>query len=438
MTPQFLLAAPMSGSGKTTLARGLMALLADKGYRVQPFKCGPDYIDTKFHEAVCHRPSINLDTFMASPKHVTSLYERYAATADVCITEGMMGLYDGYDRDLGSSADIARVLDLPTVLVVDARSAAYSTAALIAGFAGFRQHVKMAGVIFNKVGSARHRELLRQVCDDLSVECLGFVPKSADLETDSRYLGLDFSQQAENRALVGLLEKELHWQRLLELTLRPRPQPVVGRSVFFADGTVAVARNQESFSFLYQENLDVLGPYLSFFDPEQDEPIPADTGLLYLPGGYPEKHLQALSSAVRCRESIRAYARRGGRILAECGGMMYLCRSILTDSGTYPMCGVLPYDITAREADRKLTLGYRRFVLPKSVWKGFILPEREYRGHEFHYTRFAGDEPVSAVAVTDAWGRRVPTPFLRWKNVRASYTHLYLGQADIERLFDVI
>lgn len=217
MKSHFLIAAPMSGSGKTTIARGLMALFTQKGYHVQPFKCGPDYIDTKFHEAVCGRPSINLDTFMATPEHVCELFARYGADADVCIVEGMMGLFDGYDRDRGSTYEIAHVLSLPVILVVDAKSAAYSMAALLSGFINFRKDIRFAGVIYNKVGSPRHFEMLRQVCDDLGIACLGYLPKSADLEQGSRYLGLDFSEHAESRELIKLLEENVRWQRLLEL-----------------------------------------------------------------------------------------------------------------------------------------------------------------------------------------------------------------------------
>ncbi len=213
----FVIAAPNSGSGKTTIARGLMALLTQKGYRVQPFKCGPDYIDTKFHAAVCGRPSINLDTFMATVEHVRELYDRYGADADVCIVEGMMGLFDGYDRDKGSSAEIARVLGLPVVLVVDAKSAAYSTAALIQGFVNFKEDVSISGVIFNRVGSAKHYDMLQQVCEELGVECYGYLPKNAQLEQGSRYLGLDFSENVENRYLVELLEENVRWQQLLKL-----------------------------------------------------------------------------------------------------------------------------------------------------------------------------------------------------------------------------
>ena len=194
-----------------------MALYVKKGMSVQPFKCGPDYIDTKFHTAVCGRPSINLDTFMASKEHVKELFAHYGADADMCIVEGMMGLFDGYDRDRGSSAEIASVLNIPIVMVVDAKSATYSMAPLLSGFLHFREDVRIAGVIFNKVGSERHREMLRQVCDDLHVECLGFLPKHPDLEQGSRYLGLDFSEEARNEELVKLLEENVQWERLLKL-----------------------------------------------------------------------------------------------------------------------------------------------------------------------------------------------------------------------------
>ena len=415
----FLIAAPNSGSGKTTIARGLMALFNLKGYRVQPFKCGPDYIDTKFHAAVCGRASINLDTFMATPEHVRDLYDRYGKDADVCVVEGMMGLFDGYDRDRGSSAEIARVLDLPVVLVVDAKSAAYSMAALISGFLNFRKDVRICGVIFNRVGSARHFAMLQQVCDDLGVQCYGYLPKKVELEQGSRYLGLDFSEKPESKILVELLEEHVQWERLMELTSKARS---MGKSVCTMpcrEGKpihrTLIARNDESFSFIYQENIDRL-ENVTFFDPERDVPCLDDVELLYLPGGYPEKHLDALVKAEATRHAVREYAERGGRIIAECGGMMYLCEKIVTDEGEFPMCGVLPYSITARRQDRKLSLGYRRFTLDG----------KEYRGHEFHYTQFLGEMPKSVTQVYNAKGEPVPTPVIRYKNVMASYTHLYL------------
>ena len=479
----FLIAAPTSGSGKTTVARGLMALLTKKGYKVQPFKCGPDYIDTKFHEAVCGRPSINLDTFMATPEHVRELFWHYAADADICIVEGMMGLFDGYDRDKGSSYEIARILDIPVVLVVDAKSAAYSMAALLSGFIHFRKDIRIAGVIYNKVGSEKHFQMLRQVCDDLDIACLGYLPKNPSLEQNSRYLGLDYSEMPEASELTSLLEEHINLQELFNKVIVSPPE-------FFAEqsgkaerggargglrsssarllpsgrknkgtseavqttppkGTppnlggekvTLVARNAESFSFLYQETLDRF-PVKRFFDPEKDVPDFAGIDLLYLPGGYPEKHLEALVKNEACRKAIKDYAEQGGRIIAECGGMMYLCERIVTDDGDYPMCGVLPYSITARKSDRKLSLGYRRFELDG----------KEYRGHEFHYTQFLtvtvdGDlqspsresgicNPLqqSVCQVYNAKGEPVSTPVFKYKNVLASYTHLYMPPKFLDK-----
>lgn len=431
MIPQLMIAAPCSGSGKTTVARGLMALLRAEGMEVQPFKCGPDYIDTKFHGAVCARPSVNLDTFMASEAHVRRLYGRYSGGADVCIAEGMMGLYDGYERDKGSSAAIAATLRMPVVLVADARSMAYSVAPLLSGFARFRTGVRIAGVIFNKVGSQRHFSMLQEACSDAGIECFGYLPKAEELATESRYLGLDFSRSVGYGALVQMLQRHVDWRRILEKTEAPAPaapaaQPA-GAGQPAAAWRIAVARSAEAFSFVYQEHLDQLHRMgtVTFFDPEADCPIPSGTDLLYLPGGYPENRLGALQQASRTRSSIAEYAARGGRILAECGGMMYLCRSVITGQGGAEMCGVLPYSVTARKGDRKLSLGYRQFS-----YRGL-----ELRGHEFHYTRFAGAVPPSAAQMYDARRQPVDTPLIRVGNVIASYTHLYWGGQDIKQLF---
>jgi len=421
MKTEFLIAAPTSASGKTTIARGLMALLTKKGYRVQPFKCGPDYIDTKFHEAVCGRPSVNLDTFMAGEDHMRALYDHYGAEADVCIVEGMMGLYDGYDRDKGSSAEIASLLGLPVVLVINARSAAYSIAPLLQGFFKFRPEVRVAGVIFNQVGSARHYEMLRQVCNDLQIDCYGYLPKSTLLEQGSRYLGLDFSQRPETAELLRLLEEHVDWQQLLTLTCKadaPKAQHPYGQTQ--QPRHIMVARNDEAFSFIYQEWID-RSDSITFFDPETEVPQLDGTDLLYLPGGYPEKHAEALARNEACRQAIRDYAEHDGHILAECGGMMYLCQDIVTDESWFPMCGVLPCTVSARKADRKLSLGYRRFVLDG----------REYRGHEFHYSQFVGQVPPSACQVYNARGEAVSTPVFRYRQVLASYTHLYPYETDI-------
>ena len=312
---------------------------------------------------------------MATPEHVRDLFAYYGNDADVCIVEGMMGLFDGYDRDKGSSAEIARVLDIPVVLVVDAKSAAYSMAPLLYGFTHFSSSLNpqpsalnplnIAGVIFNKVGSERHFQMLQQVCSDLHIRCFGYLPKRAELEQGSRYLGLDFSSRPETKALVESLEQHVDWRGLCGLSVRTMrtARPDYADCPSGLCGLRAlIARNDESFSFLYQETIDAFKT-VRYFDPETDVPTFEDIDLLYLPGGYPEKHLDALVRNEACRQAIKTFAEQGGRVVAECGGMMYLCQSIKTDEGSYPMCGVLPYSITARQQDRKLSLGYRRFML---------------------------------------------------------------------------
>lgn len=455
--PQFLIAAPTSGSGKTTVSRGLMALFVKKGLKVQPFKCGPDYIDTKYHEVVCGRPSINLDTFMASQEHVSSLYARYSADADVAVVEGMMGMYDGYDRDRGSSAEVARLLGIPVVLMVDAKSAAYSMAPLLSGFINFRPDIRIAGVIFNRVGSLRHYRMLQEVCEDLNVTCLGYLPKQKELEQESRHLGLDFSRSKETEGLdmlAGLLEEHVDWELLLSTTGRPLPTAAVEEKPVLSEPGklhISVARNEESFSFLYAEHLDILRRMgtVTFFNPEQDRAIPQETDLLYLPGGYPENRLEELAGARLARESIRSYIEAGGRTLAECGGMIYLSQSVLSDGDTdggsagscvgnigNEMVGVLPFSITNERKRGKLTLGYRQFN-----YNGWRL-----KGHEFHYTQFAVPEadgkeggacslPPSIAQVYNAKGGKVTTPVFRYKNLIASYTHLYWGEVDVMALF---
>ncbi len=437
MKPQFMIAAPMSGAGKTTICRGLMELFTQEGYKVQPFKCGPDYIDTKYHEQACGRPSINLDSFMTEEPHLLELYQHYSAQADVCIVEGMMGLYDGYDRLKGSSADIARILHLPVILVVDAQSSAYSMAALIYGFQQFNKDIQIKGIIFNKVGSERHAQLLMEVCQDLNLCYLGSLHRHNELKIEDRYLGLDFATSApdELEASATVIRKEIDWQQLLTLTALPDPllnkEEQKGTQVTEQKLHIAVARNQESFSFIYAEHLvslERLGK-VSFFDPEREAHLPEDIDLLYLPGGYPEKHAQVIAENNTLKKEIYAYITQGGRTLAECGGMIYLSKALLKEEGTFPMVGVFPFAIDATSAARKLSLGYRRLS-----YNGLLL-----RGHEFHYTQVAMDDAKeSAKTITQVYnakGIAVKTPIYRYKNTIASYTHLYWGEINPFNLF---
>ena len=360
-------------------------------------------------------------------------------------------------RPRGSSAEVARLLGIPVVLVVDAKSAAYSMAPLLSGFINFRPDIRIAGVIFNRVGSLRHYRMLQEVCEDLNVTCLGYLPKQKELEQESRHLGLDFSRSKETEGLdmlAGLLEEHVDWELLLSTTGLPLPAAAVEEKPVLSEPGklhISVARNEESFSFLYAEHLDILRRMgtVTFFNPEQDRAIPQETDLLYLPGGYPENRLEELAGARLARESIRSYIEAGGRTLAECGGMIYLSQSVLSDGDTdggsagscvgnigNEMVGVLPFSITNERKRRKLTLGYRQFD-----YNGWRL-----KGHEFHYTQFAvpgtdGKEggvcslPPSIAQVYNAKGEKVTTPVFRYKNLIASYTHLYWGEVDVMALF---
>ncbi|MDR0745606.1 MAG: cobyrinate a,c-diamide synthase [Mediterranea sp.] len=441
--PQFLIAAPASGAGKTSLSIGLMKLLARKGKKVQPFKCGPDYIDIRFHEIAAERPSINLDTFMASEIHVKHLYNCYSDTADICITEGMMGLFDGYDGKKGSTADIARLLRLPIILVVDAKSTSYSVSAQIYGFKNFDPQVQIAGVIFNRVGSERHETMLRKACEDVGVLCLGCILRNEELSLKSRYLGLDISPKENKQTIeawADFIEKQIDSDLLLEQTARPFVCDTPAIKPKNNKLRIAVARSQESFAFIYEETLTKLreSGKVIFFNPETAKRLPRNIDLLYLPGGYPEKRTSELVSNLnkkddgsprRCMmDDVKEYAENGGRILAECGGMIYLSRGIDDKGGYNTMTNVLPFSITNLKSARHLTLGYRQFE-----YNG-----QQLRGHEFHYTQFEDDRlSIPSVAqVYDAMSEPVATPVFRYKNVIASYTHLYLGETDILKLWN--
>jgi len=434
MKPCFLIGALASGSGKTTVTTGILRALQRRGLRVQPFKCGPDYIDTRFHEAATGRASVNLDTWLASEAHVRELHARYGADADVCVTEGVMGLFDGYDRSAGSSADIAQLLGLPVVLVAGARSTSYTLAAQLLGMRRFRPQLRFAGVIFNQVGSARHERLLRQAAEDAGMPCLGSLPRSQDLARPTRHLGLSLGTDDEMAAwadnVASLVERNVDLQELIDRTTGdfpdplPNPVPPLRRS---GPLRITVARDA-AFSFLYRENLARLGQAgpLTFFSPLAGDGLP-EADLVYFPGGYPELFASQLSRQSRLQQQVRDYARSGGRILAECGGMIWLTEAIdSVEGGPFPMCGVLPCAATMGRA--RLHMGYRRVVDASG---------HTWRGHEFHYSSLVRYEALPSVALQyNAAGDPVATPLFRIGNVIAGYTHFYWGEADILYLWD--
>lgn len=416
---QFLIGAASSGSGKTTFTLGLLRALRRRGQAVAPFKCGPDYIDPQYHRLAAGRESVNLDGYLASERHLKALYARHAATADTALVEGVMGLFDGWRADRGSSAELAQRLALPVVLVVDARSTAYSVAPLLYGYRRFRRGVELAGVVFNRVASQSHYRFLEEAARDAGVEPLGCLPRDDSFAAPSRHLGLSLENLAAFDPAIDRLadavEAHVDLDRLLELSLRPfRPakEPAIRRGAL----RIAVARD-EAFNFLYRANLDRLEELgeVTFFSPLRDRTLP-EADFVYLPGGYPEFHLAELARNTELRRAVGDFARSGGRMLAECGGMMYLCRAIRSERGeSYPMCGVLPLEATME--GMRLHLGYREIRLGG----------RTLRGHEFHYSHTQGEYPSIARQFT-ARGEEVATPLYRYENVIAGYTHLYWGE----------
>jgi cobyrinic acid a,c-diamide synthase len=422
MRPQFLIAAPGSNSGKTTITLGLLRLLYNRGLRVQPFKCGPDYIDTKHHAMAAHATSINLDTFMMSEAHLRNVYAKYTQDADVVITEGVMGLFDGADRMKGSSAEISMLLDLPVILVVNAKAMAYSVAPLLYGFMHFHPGVKIAGVIFNFVNGESHYQFLKDACEDLGIQSLGYVPANEDIRIPSRHLGLAISPENDYEAIIARAAAHLHKtvdvDLILEITQRAEPIYQPAQSVAKGALRIAVA-SDAAFNFTYKENLEVLNTMgtVTLFSPIYDVAMPV-ADFLYLAGGYPELYLAQLSTNVTMRESIRSFCANGGRVIAECGGMMYLGETLTDKDGLpYPMVGFLGLKTTMKDA--RLSLGYREV----------IVGEHRFKGHEFHYSHCTETDDLQRVGlVLNARGKEVSMPVYRKGNVIASYLHMYWGE----------
>ena len=414
MQSGFLIGAPSSGCGKTTFTMGLLRALMERGLQIQPYKCGPDFIDTLFHRQAAHRESVNLDTFMASEGHVREVFYHYGEGADVCVVEGAMGLLDGYDRSRGSAAEVARLLGLPVVLVVDAKPMAYSLAPLLQGF---KSYMPLAGVVLNRVASDSHYGRLREACEDVGVACLGWLPANPSLRMPSRYLGLTLSGHDEMERFISLAAEEVKAHIDIDALLSefsPQPSALSLQPSAFnphpSAFRIAIA-SDEAFNFTYRANIDALVQQrrLEFFSPLRDEVLPP-CDLLYLPGGYPELFARELSANVGMRRLIRDYVEGGGHVVAECGGMMYLCQAI--DGAE--MCGVLPFWATMEGA--RLHLGYRQMEANGMT----------FRGHEFHYSSVSeGVLPDAVRKVTGlrtAAGTPVATPVWRYKNVVAGYT----------------
>ncbi|MHB8066454.1 MAG: cobyrinate a,c-diamide synthase [Desulfobaccales bacterium] len=438
-----VIAGTQSGVGKTTVTLGLIAALRRRGLAVQPFKVGPDFIDPGHHTRAAGRVCRNLDGWMLSQDDNLSLFRRHAQEAEVAVVEGVMGLFDGYDglSEAGSTAQMAKWLGLPVLLVVDARSMARSAAALVHGFATFDPDLTLAGVFCNRVGGVAHLNYLEQALGQLEgIKCLGGLPREGDLAIPERHLGLFTAEDhpLEDQRLEHLaqvIEEHLDLDGLLaSLPVLEIPQetPVQAgpRTV-----RLGVARDQ-AFCFYYQENLELLARYgveLVPFSPLDDRELPGDLHGLYLGGGYPELSAAALAANMSMKRSINRQAAAGLPIYAECGGLMYLSREIEDLQGKrHPMTGVLPLEV--RMLPRLKALGYREVTL---MVDGLLGPAgTRARGHEFHYSEIIdGTEGLAKqYQITARQGQKTAAEGYCLNNVLASYVHLhFLSNPEVAR-----
>lgn len=475
---QIIIAAPHSGSGKTTLTLGIMAALRSRGLRVAPFKVGPDFIDPGYHRLVTGSPSVNLDGWICGHEFIRATFAHHAAGADIAVIEGVMGLFDGIDgvSDAGSTAEVAKLLGAPVILVVDARSQARSAAALVHGFASFDAKVSIAGVIFNNVASANHERVLR---DALSASCpgvavLGCVPRDAALAIPSRHLGLMTAeenplseaflahlcevvdQHLDLEAIIGLSDSDhvhtVHNVHQVHNLHQAAPAtgdtgagsapatsgtgavstpatPATGAVSTVPPVKIAVARDA-AFCFVYQDNLRLMaecGAELCYFSPLLDSALPPQVSGIYLPGGYPELFAAKLAGNGPLKAAIRAAVEADMPVYAECGGFIYLTGGVAADDNVlHPFVGIFP--VQTRMLPRRKALGYREVkLLTDSVIgaKGSIA-----RGHEFHYSEMEEMPPeVERLYAVTRKGVALGPEGYSYKNCLASYIHLHFGSS---------
>jgi len=435
-TRGLVIAGTQSGVGKTTITLGLIAALRRRGLTVQPFKVGPDFIDPGHHSRAAGRVSRNLDGWMLSRDANLALFRRHARQGEVAVVEGVMGLFDGYDglTEAGSTAQMAKWLGLPVLLVVDVRAMARSAAALVHGFATFDPELKLAGVVFNRIGRGAH---LRYLQDAMSarpgVKCLGGLPREHELAIPERHLGLTTAEDhplAEEylARLADFMETHLDLAGLLA-ALPPLALPAAAAPPAVAPVVrLGVARDR-AFCFYYQENLELLaqnGAELIPFSPLADRDLPANLHGVYLGGGYPELFAAELAANTALKQSLKEQAAAGLPVYAECGGLMYLSEEITDLEGrAHPMAGLLPLKV--RMLKKLKALGYREITL---LAAGLLGPAgTRARGHEFHYSEIAGeaDGLERLYRLTARQGQEAPPEGFCRGRVLASYVHLHFG-----------
>ncbi|HEX7765265.1 MAG TPA: cobyrinate a,c-diamide synthase, partial [Nitrospira sp.] len=412
--PRLVIAGTSSGVGKTTVTLAILAALRQRGRRVQAFKAGPDFIDPGHHTAATGRASRNLDGWMLGADLNRAIVAKAAVDADISIIEGMMGLFDGSSpvNEIGSTAELAKQLDAPVLLVIDGSAMARSAAAIASGYAQFDPMLKVAGVLFNRVNSEGHYQLLKEAVEQhTNVAVVGYLRSDQAVTIADRHLGLVTAMEQGTGELYDRLAKAaadtIDLDRIESLAgscgvLTASPQLMKENG----ERTIRIGVAQDrAFCFYYPENLELLeaeGAELVPFSPLTDHTIPDGVAMLYLGGGYPELHGAVLAGNITMRTSIREFAGRGGTIYAECGGMMYLTQGIRDFAGaSHKMVGLFPAEAVMRKPG--LTLGYRTVTLARPCILGAA--DLTARGHEFHYSTLVPKGPSTyACGLTDVRG----------------------------------
>ncbi len=435
--PRLVIAGTSSGVGKTTVTLAILAALRQRGRRAQAFKAGPDFIDPGHHTAATGRASRNLDGWMLGADLNRVIFAKAAADADISIIEGMMGLFDGSSpvNEIGSTAEIAKQLDAPVLLVIDGSAMARSAAAMVSGYAQFDPALKVAGVLFNRVNSEGHYALLKAAVEkETDVVAVGYLRPDQSVTIADRHLGLVTAMEQGSGELYDRLAKAatetIDLDRIESLAsssgvLAASPQSVKESRPHTV--RIGVAQDQ-AFCFYYPENLELLeaeGAELVPFSPLTDRTIPDDVAMLYLGGGYPELYGAALAGNIAMRKAIRDFAEQGGTIYAECGGMMYLTQAIRDfKDQSHDMVGLFPAEAVMKKTG--LTLGYRTVELSQTCVLG--VSGVIARGHEFHYSTLVPRGPLDfACSLRDARGDSKGQDGLVRDNVLALYTHLHFA-----------
>ena len=423
--PRFLITAPNSQSGKTTVTAALLSALSKRGMTPVAFKCGPDYIDPMFHREALKVPSYNLDLFLGGSDVTARLFFDHCEDKDIAVIEGVMGYYDGVGcTDEASSSALAEALGAPAVLVVPARGAALSLAATISGFKSFKPKSHIAGFILNRCSRALYDRMAPELERQSGVAALGFMPEAPECSLESRHLGLITAAEVEDLGQkldrLGELASEcIDITRLLDIAGGAQnifPPAIVLPSPVGRTPVIAVAMD-EAFCFYYADNLELLkrlGARLEFFSPIRDKTLPDGASGLYLGGGYPELYADKLSQNKSMLKSIRGAVLSGLPTIAECGGFMYLHRSL----GGFPMAGVIPADAFCK--NRLVRFGYCRL---SGDGDGMLVgPGQSVAAHEFHYwdTTMEGGDLTAAKPDGRSWRCAV-----NQSSIYAGFPHLY-------------